>query len=49
MRPSGPVEAVRRLPAWCLPARGTTVTALLIAPVIPSGAARYGSCQNKEG
>jgi hypothetical protein len=27
---------------------GTAVTAPLIAPVIPSGPARYGWCQNKE-
>ena len=33
----------------CLPARGTAVTAPLIAPVIPSGPARHGWCQNMEG
>jgi hypothetical protein len=48
MRPCGS-GAVWRLAAWCLPARGRVVTAPLIAPVIPSGPARYGWCQNKEG
>jgi len=28
---------------------GTAVTAPLVAPVIPSGPARYGWCQNTEG
>jgi hypothetical protein len=46
MRPCGSIGAVRRLAACCLPARGTAVTAPLIAPVIPSGPARYGWCQN---
>jgi hypothetical protein len=31
------------------PGPGTAVTAPLIAPVIPSGPAPYGWCQNKEG
>jgi hypothetical protein len=48
MRPCGS-GAVRRLAACCLAAGGTAVTAPLIAPVIPSGPARYGWCQNKEG
>ena len=49
MRPCGAMGAARRLAACCLPARETAVTAPLIAPVIPSGPARYGWCQNKEG
>ncbi len=48
MRPCGSIGAVRRLAACCLPARGTAVTAPLVAPVIPSGPARYGWCQNNE-
>jgi hypothetical protein len=42
MRPCGSVGAVRRLAACCVPARGTAVTAPLVAPVIPSGPAPYG-------
>jgi hypothetical protein len=49
MRPCGSMAAVWRLAACCLPARGTAVTAPLIARVIPSGPAPYGWCQNKEG
>ncbi len=49
MRRCGPIGAVRRLAACRVPARETAVTAPLIAPVIPSGPARYGWCQNKEG
>lgn len=49
MRPCASIGAVRRLAACCLPARGTGVTAPLIALVIPSGPAPYGWCQNKEG
>ena len=49
MRPCGSIGAVRRLAACCLPARGAAVTAPLIAPVISSGPAPYGWCQNKEG
>ena len=49
VRPCGSIGAVRRLAACCLPGRGTAVTAPLIAPVIPSGPAPYGWCQNKEG
>src|SRR6266851_1537796 len=37
-----PIGAVGRLAACCLPARGTAVTAALIAPVIPTGAGPVG-------
>jgi hypothetical protein len=49
IRPCASIGAVRRLAVCCLPARGTGVTAPLIALVIPSGPAPYGWCQNKEG
>jgi hypothetical protein len=49
MRPRG-LDRGRSAPGGLLsPGRGTGVIAPLIAPVIPSGPARYGWCQNKEG
>jgi len=45
-RPCGSTGAVRCLAACCLRARGTAVSAAIIAPVIPSGPAPCGWCQN---
>jgi hypothetical protein len=49
MRPCASIGAGRCLAACCSQAWGTAVTVPFIAPVIPSGPAVCGWCQNKEG